>query len=150
MADKALVLAVFLAKSFDDPDGTYDLLDHGHRGSIQLFHMAGAMTHQAAGPQRQEEKQRSDGECDQRQFHVNACGYIDHAHQREKRGNQGNDALDRDVLDRWRIMLNSVNTVGCAVTVMKGQGKPLDVIQELSTKIPNQLLSGVGLQPPAG
>src|SRR5690242_21709403 len=81
---------------------------------------------------------------------INAGADVHHAHQRESGGDEGNDALDSYVLNGVRVVLDAVDGVGGPVTVMEGEGQALDVVEKFGAEVPNQLLTGVGLQVPAG
>ncbi len=45
-------------------------------------------------------------------------------------------------------MLNPVHRIRRAIVIVKYQWKPLYMVQEVGPKIPDEFLSGVGLQPP--
>jgi hypothetical protein len=47
-------------------------------------------------------------------------------------------------------MLDAVDGVSGPVTVMEGEGQALHVVEQLSAKVPNQLLTCIGLQVPTG
>src|SRR5581483_1255884 len=145
MPDEAFMLTAFLTEGLDDADRSQDLLDDRHGRGIQFLDRARAFANEPARGIGKNEQDRRDGQRDQGQRCVNASGYVYHADQHEKRGEQRDDALDGYVLDSGGIVLNSINRIGRAVAVVKSERQALDVIEQVGAEVPNQLLAGVRL-----
>ena len=56
--------------------------------------------------------------------------HIDHRQQRYRRREERNDAVYRQPLDSWRIILDTVNRIGGATRVVKRKGQALHMPEQ--------------------
>ena len=79
---------------------------------------------------------------------VESRDHDQHRDQREAGRDEWHEAIDREILDRLRVVLNPVGRVGAAPRVVIGQRQALNVREEPRAKAQQELLPRIGLQHP--
>ena len=141
---EALLFPRLLTEHLDDPQRAQDLLHDRLGGALELLHLSPLAAQAPPKHTRDENGARRDREGDQGQRPVDPGHDVDHGDERDRGGDERDEALREDVLDGLSVALDPVRRVRRAPRVVIGEGDALDVMEEPGPEVQDQPLLDPG------
>ena len=148
--DEPLGLTGLLPERLHHPQRPECLLHDRQRRALEPLRAPPLAAHAPPIDARQDEERRRNRQGDERELPVEVGGDRDHRREGDRRRREGNGALDHDVLDRQRVVLDPVEGVGRSLRVVVREGQALDLVHESRPEIEDQPLPDPGAQERTG
>ena len=134
LGHKTLLLMVFTPQGLDHTQRRQDLVDDPQGGNFQFLYTGILPAHATVIDLRDSHQEGENRHGDEGKLPIETRRHIEHRqegyHQREER----NDAVYRQPLDSWRIILDTVNRIGGPTRVVESKGQALHMPNKRARK----------------
>ena len=142
LLDKSPLLAILLPKRLHDPGRAQYFVHHRQRGAFDFFHFLGLPAQPPAINSRNDKNHRGNPQRHQGQSPVDPGDGTNHRGERQRRREERNNAIHRNIIDGGGVVLNAVGRIRRAFRVMVRKREPLHMPKQLRAEAPQQLFAG--------